>query len=655
MPQNARTRALIKLLGGFELCTVDGKAVPIAGNKAKGLLAILALSSDMSASRGRLADLLWSDRGDEQARNSLRQLLTALRKSFAEAELDVLETERDQVRLTAAHISIDAVEMARLAREGRAAAASELYGGPLLDGIFLPDRAFETWVSEERRRLEDLAVVAVERVYEAASGERRLAAARRLLALDALRERSHRAVIEALAANGERTQALRQYEACREMLARELGAAPSTETEGLKAAILSGDLPVPPSAASPVPESTEIEVRSEPVVAVLPFVSLSDDRERAFFADGMSGSIISTLAKMPYVRVVAYSSTQIYKDRAVDVRDVGREQDADYVLEGTVRSAGARLRITVQLSECATGRHLWSEKYNGTINDIFALQDEITFKVVLELDVKLREGEQAHFRVGNPSNLEAWELVLEATKTLNGHQRNAWPSAKRVLDRAIALDPDYASAWTMLGWWHWEEAFCGWSKDPKASIVASIAAAERARQLSPTNPEPYLVLAMAHLQRRDFQEAEEYMCEARKLGPNHAMVPAIGANVSMFGGEPEEALRQSQLAIRFCPVYPPWYAGDAAQAHLQLGQLEKASDWARAAIQRDERYIHAHLFLVVAYHELGQLAEARAAAQAALKADPAFSAQAWADAQPFKDPAINRRFLAALLEAGLPA
>jgi TolB-like protein len=329
--------------------------------------------------------------------------------------------------------------------------------------------------------------------------------------------------------------------------------------------------------AQPTPDRSTAKVREEPTVAVLPFTSLSDDPKREYFADGMSDSIISTLAKMPYVRVIAHGSTQIYKGRAVDVRDVGRELNADFVLEGTVFSAGERLRITAQLCDCATGHHLWSEKYDRTIGDVFALQDEITLNVVVALDVELREGEQALFRVGETNCLEAWELILQATKILNGHERSSWPAVKRLVERALTLDPDYAVAWTMLGWWHWEEAFCGWSKDPDASIAASIEAAERACQLSPTNPEPHLVLAMAHLQRRDFEKADAHMDEARRLGPNHAMVPAIGANVSMFADRPEEALRQSRQAIRLTPVFPPWYAGDAAQAFLQLGSPRRCS------------------------------------------------------------------------------
>jgi adenylate cyclase len=501
--------------------------------------------------------------------------------------------------------------------------------------------------------LADLAFEVHEQVYEAASGRERLAAARRLLALDPLRESAHRAVMAALAAAGERDQALRQYETLRDMLARELEARPSAESERLKAAIAAGE--VAATDTLPARQREAVEVRDEPTIAVLPFTSLSDDPEREFFADGMSDSIISTLSKIPYVRVIARASTQIYKGRAVDVREVGREQGVRYVLDGTVKSAGERLRITVQLSDTETGQHVWSEKYERTIGDIFALQDEITMHVVVALDVELRDGEQALFRAGGTRSLEAWEHQLQAHKHVSAHQRDAWPAARRAIDRALKLDPDNGMVWTVLGWWHWEQAFCGWSADPDASIVAALEAADRACRLDPLNPEPHLVLAMAHLQRRDFDEADVCMLEARRLGPNHAMVPAIGANVSMFADRPAEALRQSRQAIRLCPIYPPWYAGDAAQACLQLRRLDDAIGWARAAIRRSEGFIHAHLFLVVAYHEQGKAAEARAAAEGALKADPAFSAKAWATAQPFKDTSINQRFLTALIAAGLPA
>ncbi len=647
MQQGAEARARIRLLGGFELNSPGGRAIPIASRKGQGLLAILSLSPGMAASRDRLAGLLWSDRGDGQARNSLRQALVALRKELGDGGLDIIEVERDQVRLVPERVAVDAAEMARLAGEARLAEAAALYGGALLDGIHVRDAAFEDWASGERQRLADLAFDVHERVYDAASSPERLTVARRLLALDPLREAAHRAVMQALAAAGERNQALRQYEALRDMLARELGTEPSTETERLKVAITAGDEAIP--AAPQARRGEAVEVRDEPTIAVLPFVSLSDDPGREFFADGMSDAITSTLAKMPYMRVIARASTQIYKGRAVDVREVGREQGVRYVLDGTVKSAGERLRITVQLSDSESGHHVWSEKYDRTLGDIFELQDEITRQVTLALRVELLEGDQALFRSGGTRSLEAWEQFLQVTKHLNSHTRDTWPAARRAIDRALQIDPQYGSAWVALGWWHWEEAFCGWSNDPEASIAAALEATERAHQLSPVDPEPLLVLAMVHLQRRDFAAAEACMERARQLRTNHAIVPAIDANILMFTGRPEEALRQSRQAISLSPVYPPWYAGDVAQANLQLGRLDEAIEWAFAAIKRNEGYIHAHLYLVIAYHEQGKEVEARAAVQRTLKADPAFAARAWADAQPFKDSSINARFLSALV------
>ena len=173
----------------------------ISGRKAQGLVAILALSPGMAASRDRLAGLLWGDRADEQARNSLRQALVALKKELGDAGLDFLEAERDQVRLRADRVSVDAAEFEKLAGRAKWSKAAALYGGSLLDGVFVRDAAFEEWAAGERQRLADLAFEVFERVFEAASGPERLAAARRLLALDPLREVAHRAVMQALAAS----------------------------------------------------------------------------------------------------------------------------------------------------------------------------------------------------------------------------------------------------------------------------------------------------------------------------------------------------------------------------------------------------------------------------------------------------------------------
>ena len=645
----------LSLLGAFSIADPRGQIISIKSKKNRALLAILALSPSHTMTRERLADLLWGEHGEEQARNSLRQSLAVLRKELGPYGSELIRSGDETLSLARERVTVDALTILHAEQDSdlkllKQAAAS--CRGELLSEIGIHGEAFGSWLTGERRRLADLAVSVHERLCANSTGADRVTVARRLLALDPLRESAHRALMEALAAIGERDQALRQYDACREMLARELDVKPAGETEQLRASILSGEKRV--LTAPPVSQSDAVELRDEPTIAVLPFASLSLDPKHEFFAEGMTDSIISTLSKVPYVRVIARSSTQIYKGRPVDVRDVGREQGVRYVLEGTVKAAGDHLRITATLIDCETGLHIWSQKHDGTLTDIFALQDEIAFRVALAVNVELLEGDQALIRAGGPRNLEAWELTIQASKLTSHHDRSVFPAARRALHRAIALDPGHAHAWTSLAWTHWLEAFCGWSQDSKVSIDAASAAATKAHEISPANPEPFLVLAMAQLQRRDFDGAEQHMATARKLGPNHAMVPAIGANVSMFAGRPEEALRQSRLAMKLCPIYPPWYAGDVAQANLQLGRLHDAIEWSHAAIKRGAGFIHAYLFLIVAYHEQGKPAEALAAAEAALKVDPMFSANAWVDAQPFEDRQMNQRFLAALEAAGIP-
>ena len=205
----------------------------------------------------------------------------------------------------------------------------------------------------------------------------------------------------------------------------------------------------------------DFTVPDYPSIAVLPFTVMSADPEQEFFADGVSEDIITALSKISRLLVVARNSTFTYKDKAVDVKQVGREQGVRYVLEGSVRKAGNRVRVTAQLIDATTGLHLWAERYERDLEDIFAVQDEITREIVVAMDVQLREGEQHRVWSSGTKNLEAWECVRLATDAALGGAAEAQPRARELLDRALELDPDYATAWAMRGWLYFTEADVG--------------------------------------------------------------------------------------------------------------------------------------------------------------------------------------------------
>jgi TolB-like protein len=515
--------------------------------------------------------------------------------------------------------------------------------------MFIRDTSFEEWSATERRALHAHYLQALEVSARQTFGRERVVLARRWVAADPYHEPAHRLLMEALTETGSRDEALRQFRTLQEVYRRELGVGVSADTMALVREIERSKVGIISS-----PTHAEAKAPASPVLAVHPLVCLSDDKQKLMFASSLSGSLVTTLSKLPYLRVVAMGTGGRSSKHPDDLVALDRASAVDYMLEGQLMAADDRVRLNVHLVDCRAGEYLFSHRQDVDLKNWFEAQDEVTLKVAVAINVALLQGDQALSKLNKSNQLEPWELVLQASTLISSHDRVCSPAALRCITEAIRIDPDYAAAHTLLGWWHWGQAFCGWSSDPEASVAASLAAAAKGSELDPENPEPHVVLGIANMQKQDFAAADACLIEAMRLGRNHAMVYAVAANVANFSGRPEAALRLTEQAMRLCPVYPPWYAGDMAQALLQLGQISQSLVWSKAAIDRSAGYIHAHLFRVIALHELGRHEEATAAAQTVMKLDPAFGAAAWASGQPFLDPAVNQRFLTALVNAGLP-
>ncbi|MCU9838687.1 hypothetical protein OEZ49_12985 [Ruegeria sp. WL0004] len=634
------------------MTTPNGVPVAITGRKIQGLLSILAFSPGLTASRDRLVGLLWSDRDDDHSRNSLRQALVALRKRLGDAALDILETERDDVRLVQDRISCDVSEMKSLADAGEWSRAAALYRGPLLDGINVRDAAFEEWASFERQKVAELAFGVHEQIFEAAEGGERLAAANMLLALEPFRERAHRAVMTALVQTGARDQALRQYEACRVMLENELGTEPAAETEALRAAILAGAVSTP--ASGRVGNGDDAPgVRVLPSIAVLPFANISGDPTDAIFADGIAEDIITALSKLSKLFVVARNSTFTYKGKAVDIRKVGQEQKVRYVLDGSVQHGAGWLRIAVQLIDATTGHHLWAQRYDRATTDLFEIQDELTREVTSALQIELTEGEQARLWASGTKNLEAWEATIQIPELLHSHRRIDIAPARRLAERALQLDPGYASAWAMLGWSYWNEAYNCWSDEPEAALAKALEAMEKAREIDDSNPDTLALLAFLHISLGKHDAARDFANRAMLLGPSNSFAPAVAANVELYSNNPAAMVPLLKRAMRLCPIYPAWYLGDLAYAYLLLDRREEAISAAQESARIDPDYVYNHFVLAVAFAELGRIGEARAATEDILRIEPGSSITKYRES-PFQEERVIERIVRGLRRAGLP-
>jgi TolB-like protein len=288
--------------------------------------------------------------------------------------------------------------------------AARLYEGELLDGIAIRDSTFEEWLDAERGKLRETAIGSLTRLLERQTGPEAIATGQRLLAFDPLREASQRALMRAYAAQGRRDQALRQYRACCDLLRKELQIEPSKETEALRRAIKAGGGQAEPGQSHETAESERrpaLPLPDRPSIAVLPFVNMSADPEQTYFADGLTEDLITDLSRVPGLFVIARNSSFAYKGTAVDVRQIARDLGVQYVLEGSARRAASRVRINVQLIDALCGGHIWVDRFDRNLVDIFAVQDEVVAKIVEALAGRLTAaGLRERYK---PVSLEAYD------------------------------------------------------------------------------------------------------------------------------------------------------------------------------------------------------------------------------------------------------
>ena len=392
----------------------------------------------------------------------------------------------------------------------------------------------------------------------------------------------------------------------------------------------------------------------QPSIAVLPFVNISGDADQDYFSDGITEELITGLSKVPGLFVIARNSVFTYKGRPVKVQEVSRELGVRYVVEGSVRKSAEKVRVTAQLIDAATGRHLWAERYDRDLKDIFALQDEITLKIMKALQVKLTEGEQAcEWLQHGTDNYEAYEKSMKGMQ----HFRRFTPEdnirARELFEEAIALDPKSPGAHVMLGWTHMTEVMNGSSKDPEASLKRALELSRESIVLDDAQADAYSLLGNIYLLMRWYDEAIAEAERAVALRPNGADHHVWLAMVLTSAGRPEEALGLIKKALRLNPLPPNWYFLALGDAQRMLGQYEEAIDAYKKALDRSPDFLLVRIGLAASYSASGRGEEARAAAGEVLRIEPAFSVEAFGKGVTLKNQADLERYLQVLRSAGL--
>ena len=400
-------------------------------------------------------------------------------------------------------------------------------------------------------------------------------------------------------------------------------------------------------------EKMAFPLPNKPSIAVLPFNNMSGDTEQEYFSDGISETIIMALSNTPKLFVIARNSTFTYKGKTVKIQQVAEELGVRYVLEGSVQKTENRVRITAQLIDAITGRHLWAERYDRNLNDIFAVQDEITINIINALRVKLTEGENLRGGVGT-NNLDAYLKYLQSRMQMELMNKEGNSQAQNLIEEAIALDPEYASAYLGLSATHLMDIMYGLSKSPKQSLKTAEELVQRAISLSGVNADALAFLGRIHLTKRQYDKAIAEGKRAVDMAPNSAFVHAALAFSLKNAGRPEEAIILYKKALRLSPTSDSWYVCDLGTCYSMLGRYEEAISAYKRAINLNPESPLYHAVLAANYFLTGREMEARAEIAKALEIDPKHSLKFYGKGALYKNREYLNRVTDALRKAGLP-
>ena len=566
----------IGLLGPFEVKRGESQPLRLP-KKAQALLAFLALQKGRPIPREQLATLLWGNSATEQARQSLRQCLAALRNALG-AELSeaivadttsvlLAPSDRWSVDVAAFEIACQSSSLADLAR------ASALYRDELLAGLQIPVEPFGDWLSLERQRLFSLRLDLLQRLADARANagdmENGIAAARHLTSLDPLREEGHRLLMRLLAAAGNRSAALKQYERCAQTLRDELGIAPDAETDRLAEAIRAGRtaLPesggaTPPTSARPIgaaavaatPASPGPPLPDKPSIVVLPFANLSGDATQDHFVDGLVEDITIALGRETWLFVIASPSAFAIRKRTGDPREAAAKLGVRYVLRGSVRRDGNRVRTVVQLTDAAMGAHIWSHRFEDEVDNVFAMNDRLVAQAAALIAPALRSVEIERAQRKPTSSLTAFDLYLRALSryrtSLSENQE-----ALRLLSAASRLDPSYAAAYGLAARCYQFQKFMGWVPPTHPGLDEGVRLARVASELGRNDSEALWMAGGAITQlAADIDHGQALIDRSLSLNPNSADAWSSSCVSRTYTGNLEQAIDHFQRSQRLNPL-----------------------------------------------------------------------------------------------------
>jgi adenylate cyclase len=512
-----------------------------------------------------------------------------------------------------------------------------------------------------------------------------------------LNEEGHRLLIRGLARAGRRSDALKQFNELEGLLERELQAAPEPETHALVDAVRAGtqsrgtarhavaarasQAPGAPwrwatiAAAVVVvgfgafagwlhwtrPDFTPAAVPKmayplpdKPSIAVLPFATYSGEQRDDFIAKGLTEDVITALSRLPQLFVISRTSSFAFKDKSATATEIAKELGVRYIVEGSIQRSGDTLRISAQLVDAVTGHHLWADNFDGQAKDLFALQDDIVRRILVELQVKLTGGDHARVASRGTRNLDAWLLRMQGMAELYKFTRESTVRARELFQKAHEADPQWNRPVGGLAWSYWWEARKGWTDDREAWIRKGIELAERAIEMDPNDTLGYMQLGNLYQLKGDHDRSIELREKAVQIAPNDFQANWGLGTVLYRAGQLERAVEVLKHAERQSPRHPASFTWALSQAQLLAGHYEDAIETAKRASARAPDRSLPHIQMTAAYSALGRMEEAHAETAEVLRIDPKFTVSEWTRMPDYKDRAAVDKLASLLIKAGLP-
>ena len=551
----------LRFLGGFELHGADGAILSLVGQKDRALLAAVALGPPGGQRREWLASLLWGDLGERLARDSLKHSLNRLRQALGGA----LEADREVVRLSP-QVDVDVWQLRNLvdvAADEALKRSAALYRGELLEGIVVRGEVFEDWLRAERQSVKEVHDRLLNRLIDELSQQGALGdaadAARLILSRDPLQEGAARALMRFHQMAGRSAEALRVYEDLQCRLKAELDVTPEPETAALAEAIRSRRIP----AATAERNSIGAD---QPAVAVLPFENLGEDPAQQYFSDGITEDIITELGRFRPFRVMSRHSSFAFRGRQQDVQAAARELGVCYVVSGSIRRFGERIRISAQLSEAASGAQLWAERYDRDAHDIFEVQDEVARAVAAAAFGRVDAMDRNRVLRLSPDGLRAYDLVLQAKAFTMNYTRADNRRALLCAEHAMSLDPSNARAHAHAAWCHFYDYMAVWRPKPRDSFQLAYDLARRGASLDEMDSFPRTILGIMQIFRREYEHARENMLSAVALNPSDFLARRFYGVYLVVVGEAESGIAEIEMARGLNPFdtrWVPWNLGIA--------------------------------------------------------------------------------------------